>query len=138
MAKQPQSGGAVSGEAREMTMPFDFKSFLNMNNNAIDSMGEVNQKLYEGVSAYNEEVVNFVNGRLKEDFAVPKQLMNCETPQQVYGVYMDFFQKAAQQYLSEAERLTSLGSKIAGETFQAMEHQAEEVAKMANDNGDSK
>lgn len=129
MSKQTQTSD--SG-ALDLMMPLDFSSVMEMNKNTIDSMGEMNQRMYEGLSRYNEEVLKFVNSRLKEDFSVPQDLMTCTTPQEVYNVYTGFFQKAMQQYLAEAERLTSLGGGVAGAALQTMEHQVEGACNAAD------
>ena len=129
MSKQTQTSD--SG-ALDLMMPLDFSSVMEMNKSTIDSVGEMNQRMYEGLSRYNEEILKFVNSRLKEDFAVPQDLMTCTTPQEVYNVYTEFFQKAMQQYLAEAERLTSLGSGVAGAAIQTMEHQVEGACKAAD------
>ena len=118
--------------ALDLMMPLDFSSVMEMNQDAIDSVGEMNQKMYEGLSSYNAEMFKFVNSRLKEDFAIPQHLMTCRTPQEVYNVYTEFFQTAMKQYLSEAERLTSLGGGVAGAALQTMEHQVEGACKAAD------
>lgn len=126
MSKQSQTGETFDSGALDLIMPLNFSAVREMNQSTIDSVGEMNQVLYEGLSRYNEEFLTFVNGRLKEDFAAPQHLMTCTTPQEVYDLYMQFFQTAVKQYLTEAERLTSLGSNVAGATLQAMEHQITE------------
>ena len=132
MSKQSQTSNTDDSGALDLMMPLDFSSVMDMNQGTIDTVGEMNQKMYEGLSRYNAEMLKFVNSRLKEDFAVPQNLMTCKTPQEVYNVYTEFFQTAVKQYLSEAERLTTLGGGVAGAALQTMEHQVEGACKAAD------
>jgi hypothetical protein len=72
-----------------------------------------------------------VNRRLKEDFAMPKQLAECRTVQEMYSVYADFFQTAVTDYQSGLEQMSKLGKAMAEETAQAVQTHLEESARIA-------
>ena len=92
-------------------------------------MAEVNGRVYENLATLNKNWIAFVNRRLKEDLAMPKQLAECRTMQDMYSVYADFFQTAVTDYQSEFEQMSKLGKSIAEETTQAVQTRIEEGAR---------
>lgn len=123
------------GTGREATAPVDVDSFVAFNRDAIESVGELNKRLTENFAVCREEAVSFFGRRLKHDFDMPQQLMACKTPQEVYDVYMDFFQTARKDYLEEVGRLAELSTNIASSSLGVMERQVEKAAKVTNGGG---
>lgn len=117
-----------------MMLPMGFEALMEFHRPTLAAMAQVNGKVYENIAAINKNWVNFVNRRLKEDMAMPKQLVGCKTVQEMYGVYADFFQTAFADYQSEFEQMTKLGKSLADETMQVVQARAEEVAR-SNGNG---
>jgi hypothetical protein len=101
---------------------------MELNRPALVAMAQMNGKVYENLASMNKSWVEFVNRRLKEDFAVPQQLVACKTVQEMYGVYSDFFQTAVADYQSEFEQMSKLGKSLAEETAQALQTRLEETA----------
>src|SRR3979490_1861070 len=93
MADKTTTNGRDPGFAPVM-MPFGLEALMEMNRPALTAMAEGNGKLYENIATMNKSWVAFVNRRLKEDLAMPKQLVACKTVQEMYGVYTDFVQTA--------------------------------------------
>ena len=102
---------------------------MEMNRPTLAAMAEVNGKVYENIATMNRNWVAFVNRRLKEDFAMPKQLSTCKTVQEMYGVYAEFFQTALTDYQSEFEQMSKIGKSIAEEATQVMQTRLEESAR---------
>jgi hypothetical protein len=110
-----------------MMMPFGFEAFMELNRPALQAMAQMNGKMYDGISTLNKSWIAFLNRRLKEDLAVPQQLAECKTVQDMYGVYAGFFQNACAQYQSELEQMTKLGKSLADDTLQAVQTSMEEA-----------
>jgi hypothetical protein len=110
-----------------MLMPFGFEAFIELNRPALQAMAQMNGKMYDGLSTLNKNWVAFLNRRLKEDLAVPQQLAECKTVQDMYGVYTGFFQNACAHYQSELEQMTKLGKSLADDTVQAMQTSMDEA-----------
>jgi hypothetical protein len=134
MADKTTNGRAHDG-LPPMMLPFGLEALMEMNRPALSAMAEVNGKVYENLATLNKSWVAFVNRRLKEDFAVPKQLAECKTVQDMYSVYADFFQTAVTDYQSELEQLSKLGKSMADETAQAMQSRLEESARATRSHG---
>ena len=85
----------TDSDAGHWMMPLE--AMMQMQRPTLSAMAEVNTKLYESIAAANREWTSFVNRRLKEDLAVPQQLAECKTPQDLFQVYAQFFQNAARR-----------------------------------------
>jgi hypothetical protein len=134
MADKTTNGRADPGFAPVM-LPFGLEALMEMNRPALTAIAEVNGKLYENIATMNKSWVAFLNRRLKEDFAMPKQLVACNTVQEVYGVYTDFVQTAVADYQSEFEQMSKLGKTLAEETSQAVQTRLEDTARSVRAHG---
>jgi hypothetical protein len=123
------SNGRADAIFPPMMMPFGFEAFLELNRPALAAMAQVNGKVYDGIATMNKNWVAFVNRRLKEDLGMPKQLADCKTMNEMYGVCADFLQNAYADYQSEFEQMTKLGKSLADETMQAMQSRMEEAGR---------
>lgn len=119
------SNGRADAIFPPMMMPFGFEAFMEFNRPALAAMAQMNGKFYDGIATMNKNWVEFVNRRLKEDLGMPKQLADCKTMHEMYGVYADFLQNAYADYQSEFEQMTKLGKTLADDTLQAMQARAE-------------
>jgi hypothetical protein len=106
-------------EATEWMTPFGFEAVMEMQRPAFAAMADANSKLFESIAAVNKEWASFVNRRLKEDLAVPQQLAECRTIQDMYRVYAQFFQNACSHYQSGLEHMTKLSMSIAETALQS-------------------
>ena len=107
------------GKARDAMAPFGFEAMMQMQRPALEAMAEMNGRLYESITAVNKEWATFVNRCLKEDLAVPQQLTQCRTPQDLYQVYAQFFQNTWAQYQSGLEQMAKLSTAIAEHALQS-------------------
>ena len=116
-------------EASTWMTPFGIEAVIEMQRPALTAMADVNNRLFESIAAVNKEWASFVNRRLKEDLAVPQQLAQCKTIQDMYQVYAQFFQNACSQYQSGLEQMTRLGQSLAESTFQSVQSRSEETTR---------
>ena len=133
MPEKTTNGRADTGLPPVM-MPFGMEAFMEFNRPALAAMAQVHGKVYENIATLNKSWVEFLNRRLKEDFAMPQQLAACKTVQEMYGVYADFFQTAVTDYQSEFEQMSKLGKSLAEETVTALQTRVEEAARSARHN----
>ena len=119
------SNGRTDAIFSPMMMPLGFEAFIELNRPALAAMAQMNGKVYDGIANMNKNWVAFVNRRLKEDLGMPKQLADCKTMNEMYGVCADFLQNAYADYQSEFEQMTKLGKTLADDTLQAMQARTE-------------
>lgn len=112
--------------------PFDLETAFSMNQRNLDAVGEMNQKLYKAMQTCNEELMSFGSRRLKQDFAIPQQLAECKTPNEVVNFYSDFFQTAFKQYSDEANALAKIANDFTKEAFDSLQQEMEIVAETAD------
>jgi hypothetical protein len=110
-------------------MPFGIDAMMEMQRPTFTAMAEANARLYESMAAANREWASFVNRRLREDLAVPQQLAECRTAQDLFRVYALFFQNACSQYQSGLEQMTKLGQSIAENALRPLQARPEDRTK---------
>jgi hypothetical protein len=133
MPEKTTNGRADTG-LPPMMVPFGLEAFMELNRPALAAMAQMNGKVYDNIAAMNKTWIEFVNRRLKEEFAMPQQLAACKTVQEMYGVYTDFFQTAVADYQSEFEQMSKLGKSLAEETAHALQTRLEETARSTRHN----
>ena len=116
-------------DAGNWTMPLGVEAMIQMQRPTLSAMAEVNTRLYESIAAANREWTSFVNRRLKEDLAVPQQLAECRTPQDLFRVYAQFFQNACSQYQSGLEQMTRFSQSITENAMQALQSRPGEMMR---------
>lgn len=75
----------------------------------VAGMAEFNGKACTGWAEINRHWVAFLSQRLHEDVALVQNLAKCSSPQDVYGVYSEFSQKAFADYQRELAEMMKLG-----------------------------
>ena len=132
---EKSSNGRTGPSFPPMTVPFNFESLMDLNRPALAAVAQMNDKVYDGIAAMNRNWAAFVNRRLKEDLAMPQQLVACKTVQDMYGVYAEFFQTACADYQSGFEKMTKLSKSLADDTVHAVQSGLEEANRDARSNG---
>ena len=121
--------GAKEDRHQPGSSPVGLQASMEMQRPAAQTMLEVNRRLYDGIIEINKEWTSFVNGRLKEDLAVPKQLAACKSMQDMLGVYAEYVERACSQYQSGFEQMARLGRAMAEDTMNAVRLHPDELAK---------
>ena len=92
-------------------------------------MAKGNTKLYESLAAANREWASFLNRRLKDDLAVPQQLAECRSLQDIYRVYAQILQNACSHYQAGLEQMTKLSQSITENALQSLQSHSESGTK---------
>ena len=77
-----------------------------------------------GVSAFAEEIGRFTQIRLHEDTEVWQVLATCRNPMEAIECQKRYAEKAAGQYIEEANKLTQLVMDVANEGFLSLQKTA--------------
>lgn len=86
-------------------------SMLSMNTDFIEALSAAGRSYFEGVTAFNEELMSFANERLAEVSKTRDTLMQCRDVNDVLRVQQDWLRTASERYFGEATRLVDLGTK---------------------------
>ena len=71
-----------------------------------------NAGVHEGFGTLTSEWQNFVSRRVMEDFAFMQRVMQCRTPDQVWEVHADFWQKVVEDYGKEYLLMSRLAAGL--------------------------
>lgn len=104
-AMAPKTGAAFAA----MVSPFDVETLSRVNATAFKSFMDTNAKLLAASSAMNAEMVDFVGRRLERDAAVGETLVDCKSLDEACEVCADFVQTSVADYMSEMQKLLSIG-----------------------------
>jgi len=79
-------------------------------------LAHLNGTLLERVADAQKEWAEFVQRRVREDVAVSRQLLNCQSLADIPQIYSDYLQTAFQQYREQSEKVAQ-GSKNTAQHF---------------------
>jgi hypothetical protein len=119
----------TAARTSDAMMPFTFEAMMKMQRPALATMAEMNTRLYESISAVNQEWTAYVNRCLKEDLAVPQQLAECKNLPDLYRLYAQFFQTACSQCQSNLKQMTKFSASLFESTLQALQNRSEEAGR---------
>ena len=87
----------------------------------LNAMVAWNCKFGPTVAAFNAEWLDFVNRRIKEDFALSQRIGACKSPDQAWRTYSEFLLKATDDYQNEFAELVRLASWASAEGAAVMQ-----------------
>jgi hypothetical protein len=90
---------------------------------------KLNAQIQEGFGMLASEWQNFVSGRLKEDLAFIQRIMQCRTPNQVWPVHLEFWQKAMDDYGEEYLRIGRLAGSLTSKAAAAAQCATKEAGQ---------
>ena len=90
-----------------------------------------NGKAHDGFATLVGEWQNFVGRRLREDLALVQRLVECNSPDQIWAAYAEFWQKAAEDYGCECVTMSKLAAGVTNKTLRATQSATEEAARSA-------
>lgn len=98
---------------------------------AVASMAEVNGKTILGWMALQREWTGFLMHRVQEEIALTHRLAKCSGPQDLYGIYANFYQQAFADYQREFGEMMRLGQASLSEATSAAQRAMETAARDA-------
>lgn len=117
MADLPKSKAPSGASAQSNSSNEQFNSLFALNERAFTSW-------VRGVSAFAEEVGRFTQTRLHEDAEVWQVLATCRTPMDALECQRRYAEKAAGDYMDEANKLTRLAVDAANEGLSSLQKTA--------------
>jgi len=95
---------AAAGEAIEVIVSGQTEA-----TRALESIG---QAVLDGATRMQQELVDFVSTRVREDMETQKELLRCRNFDDLREVQTKFFHTAVEQYAAESKRILELSSKV--------------------------
>jgi hypothetical protein len=76
-------------------------------------LAEMNGSFLESVATAQKDWMDFVHRRIKEDVAVSRQLMRCQSIPEMHLIYSQYFQRAFEHYQKQSEKVVERGESMA-------------------------
>jgi Phasin protein len=100
-----------------------------MVNPMITTVAEMSGTILEGVAAAQKEWADFVQRRVREDVAVSRQLINCQSLADMHQICAQYLRTAFEQYRERSEQVIQRGTSLAQHFAETTEASAKEVAR---------
>ena len=119
MAENARTNGVIQ------VLTSGLETMMGMQRPTFTAMAEVNTKLYESLAAANREWVSFLNRSLKDDLAVPQQLAQCRSLQDIYRVYAQILQNACSHYQAGLTQMATFSQSITENALKTLQSDSE-------------
>ncbi len=97
----------------------------------LSSLLAINERAFRswarGISAFTEEMSRFTQARLREDTETWQVLVGCRNPMDALECQRRYAEKAAEQYLAEAGKLSEIAVSVANENLSSLQTEAAEA-----------
>jgi hypothetical protein len=100
-----------------------------MQNPMMTILAEMNGSFLESVATAQKDWMDFVHRRIKEDVAMSRELMRCQSLPEMHQVFSHYFQTAFEQYQKQSQRVVERGESVAQHLTETAEAAAKESAR---------
>jgi len=100
-----------------------------MQNPMMAILAEMNGSFLESVATAQKDWVDFVHRRIKEDVAVSRQVMRCQSLAEMHQIYSHYLRTAFEQYQKESEKVVQRGESMAQHLAETTEAAVKEGAR---------
>jgi hypothetical protein len=91
---------------------------------------DLNATILEGFATAQKDWADFLQRRIREDVAVSRQLMNCQSLPDMYQIYSQYLQTAFEQYREQSEHVVHRGASMAQHLAEKTEAKASEFSRV--------
>lgn len=92
---------------------------------------------YNGVSKLNQEMIDFINARVKADIETAKTFITAKNSESAFHTQAEFVEGAIRAYADEVSRIMHLAADMAHETLTPVEERTEEVLHKLDEHADA-
>ncbi len=121
---KPLSSGGAETAAPAL---FDPTETAAQNNRNMEFAARAARAYFNGATKINQEMINFVNARMKKDMETAHMIVTCKTSSDLFHAQANFLEEAVKDYADEASRIFHLAAEITSETLAPMETRTGEV-----------
>jgi hypothetical protein len=100
-----------------------------MQNPMMTILAEMNGSFLESVATAQKDWMDFVHRRIKEDVAVSRKLMRCQSLPEMHQIYSEYLETASEHYQRQSEKLVERGESMAQHLAETTEAAAKEEAR---------
>lgn len=113
-----------AGSTAKEPQSWDSRFLFDVNQQAI-------QRWTRGMSALSEQTNQFMQARFQEEIGAWNKLTACRNPPQLVEWQREYLEKAAADYLGQAEKLSLIAVEIANDSLAALYGEGEKASRAA-------
>ena len=111
---------STNGEQRNLWAPPGFNALLgDMPGAAV--MTAMNGQLYEGIAAFNNNWIAFVNRCLKDNLELSQRCAACSSVEEMRRVYGDWYKNSTEHYLEGVVEMANSSKSLVHDTVAAIQ-----------------
>jgi hypothetical protein len=100
-----------------------------MVNPMMTALADMSGSILEGFATAQKDWADFFQRRIREDVAVSRALMNCQSLPDMYQIYSLYLRTAFEQYREHSEQVVQRGASMAQHLAETTEAKAREAAR---------
>lgn len=124
--KYGRSTDAPSNEISPFPV-FDPAEFSKFSNRNLQVATRAARAYYNGTTKLNQEVLNFVNERVRKDIETATSFMAAKDSEEAFHKQAEFVEEAIRDYADEASKILNLAADMTHETLAPVEERTEEM-----------
>ena len=123
-APQHSSSHSTHADATPLFNPADATT---QNNRNMEFAARAARAYFNGATKINQEMINFVNARVKKDMETARTIVTCRNSSDLFNAQAQFLEEALRDYADEASRMFHLAAEITSQTLAPMEARTGEM-----------
>lgn len=128
MAKNGSQRSQQPGAEEVSPFPvLDPAEFTKLGNRNLEIATRAARAYFNGAAQLNQEMMGFMNGRVKRDIESAKSFLTSKTSEQAFHAQAEFVERAIRDYADGASKVLHLAADMAKETLGPVEERAEEI-----------
>ncbi len=112
---------------------FDPGEFTKFSSRNLEVATRAARAYYNGMSKINQEMMSFVNARVKKDIESARAFMTSKNSESAFHTQAEFVEGAIRDYADETSKMMHLAADMAHETLAPVEQRAEEMLHRFDD-----
>lgn len=125
-APQQQSSPARTAQTGAAPL-FNPADAATQNNRNMEFAARAARAYFNGATKINQEMINFVNARVKKDMETARAIVTCRNSSDLFNAQASFLEEALRDYADEASRMFHLAADITSQTLAPMEARTDEM-----------
>jgi len=136
MAKNEAENAKTSHLSEISPFPvFDASEFGKLGTKNLSMATSATSAYFKGAAKFNQEMMGFINERVKKDIESAQKFMTSKTSEQAFHCQAEFIEEALRDYAEETSKCMSLAADMAQQTLQPIEERTEEVLHTMDERG---
>lgn len=100
---------------------FDAAEVSRLTGRNMEAATRLARAYFNGATRLNQEMVNFLNSRVRKDFESVQAIMSSKSSEEALHAQAEFYESAFRDYADEASKMLNFAADIAKETLKPLD-----------------